>query len=421
MATRLARLTSPHHTEKRQSWDEFTELVIANTWTATLGGERDDYIRFFERNPIVFAAVRQRQQMFSQAVFKWQRIRNGRPGDLWGNDALAIFEQPQPMWATSDLLTLWELDVSLHGNAYAWEHRTGELTVPRPDAVSAITEEVRESESGPVLYRRLSGYMVNDDRMGPGRVIDPRAEKFAHFLETPDPRKPWKGVSWVRAVCREARADDHLTDYKIKFFEYAATPNLAIKSEKPLTDEQFDRLQEQVSRRHEGVDNAHRTLIIEGGADIEKVGAGLGELSYTQIQDAGENRIALASGVPAPLIGIQLGTNPTYNNFNTARRHFADAWARPQWRKAAGALSAIQPAPRDSRLWYDDRDIEALQQDADDEAAIRQKDAATLRQLVDGGFTPESAVQFVSSSDPSVLEHTGNLSVQLLPNGQADI
>lgn len=415
--SKLSRLFQ-RPTEERVSWNDYVQLVIANTWNAYIGDTRDDYTGFFERNPIIFAAVRQRWQMFSQAVFKFQRLRNGRPGDLVGMPELAVLERPKPGMTTADLLTLWEMDVSLHGIAFAWR-RDGVIEVPRPDWVTQIREQTRTFD-GRVISEEIVAYEYRHEGVNDPVLIDPAREPVARFVETPDPRDRFRGMSWITAAASEARADNSLTDYKNKFFEHAATPNLAIMSEAPLTDEQYKRLQEQMARRHEGVENAHRTLILEGaGAKIEKVGAALGELSFTNVQDAGENRIALASGVPAPLIGIQLGTNPTYNNFNTARRHFADAWARPMWRKAAGALEAIVPPPVGMRLWYDDRDIEALQQDADDEAAIRQKDAATLRQLVDGGFTPESAVAFVASSDPAVLKHTGNLSVQLLPNGTA--
>jgi hypothetical protein len=50
-----------------------------------------------------------------------------------------------------------------------------------------------------------------------------------------------------------------------------------------------------------------------------------------------------------------------------------------------------------------------------DSANIRQKDAQTMRALVDGGFEPSSVVLAVTTNDMSRLQHTGNVSVQLQP------
>ena len=70
------------------------------------------------------------------------------------------------------------------------------------------------------------------------------------------------------------------------------------------------------------------------------------------------------------------------------------------------------------RLWYDDRDVSFLQEDVLDTADIRSKDAMTMRQLVDGGFDPDSVVEAVTVGDLSLLRHSGNLSVQLQPADQ---
>ena len=220
-------------------------------------------------------------------------------------------------------------------------------------------------------------------------------------------------MTWIRPARLDVAGDDMLTRHRLAYFTNAASPNLVVKSPKPLTDDQFSKLTEQFSERHEGLDNAYRTLLLEGGADVEAIGSDMSGAKFVEVQDAVENRIGVASGVPAPLIGVKVGQSPTYNNFRTARQHFADSWARPSWRDIAGSLAPLIDVPAKSRLWYDDRDIPALQQDADDAAGIRSKDASTIRTLVDGGFTPESAITAVNADDLSRLEHSGLMSVQL--------
>jgi hypothetical protein len=80
-------------------------------------------------------------------------------------------------------------------------------------------------------------------------------------------------------------------------------------------------------------------------------------------------------------------------------------------------MATIVSVPSDSRLWYDDRDIPFLQEDEKDDADIQQVQAATIRTLVDAGFTWESAVQAVTNGDMKMLSHTGLFSVQLQAPG----
>jgi hypothetical protein len=93
---------------------------------------------------------------------------------------------------------------------------------------------------------------------------------------------------------------------------------------------------------------------------------------------------------------------------------------RPLWRNVAGSLARIIPVPPGAELWYDARDIAFLREDAEVEAKIASTRAQAIRQLLDGGFTAESAIAAVTTGDFDALEHTGLLSVQLQEPGALD-
>jgi hypothetical protein len=63
--------------------------------------------------------------------------------------------------------------------------------------------------------------------------------------------------------------------------------------------------------------------------------------------------------------------------------------------------------------------VSFLQEDVLDSAEIKQKDALTMRTLVDGGFDPQSVIDAVTAGDLTLLRHTGSVSVQLQPPGSA--
>jgi hypothetical protein len=163
--------------------------------------------------------------VFAEARFQWQRISNGRPGDLFGTQDLAILETPWTGGTTGDLLARMILDADFAGNSYT--ARIGpELVRLRPDWVDIVLAP-REHGTQTVGLKRV-GYAFYD---GGDRRHDPVVflpEEVAHFAPYPDPLANYRGISWLTPVIREIQSDRAATQHKLKFFENAATPNLAV-------------------------------------------------------------------------------------------------------------------------------------------------------------------------------------------------
>ena len=59
----------------------------------------------FMGNSVVFACITVRMMLFSEARFQFRQLQNGRPGDLFGTQALDPLEIPGPGMTTGDMLT----------------------------------------------------------------------------------------------------------------------------------------------------------------------------------------------------------------------------------------------------------------------------------------------------------------------------
>jgi hypothetical protein len=128
----------------------------------------------------------------------------------------------------------------------------------------------------------------------------------------------------------------------------------------------------------------------------------------------------MLSRVPAPVLGIAAGlegSSLNAGNFGQARRLFADTWVYPAMQDLSHALAPVIDVPARAELWFDALDVPLLREDAKDAADINFVRAQTIRQLVDGGYTPESAVAATDSGDFRLLKHTGLFSVQLQAPG----
>jgi hypothetical protein len=175
--------------------------------------------------------------------------------------------------------------------------------------------------------------------------------------------------------------------------------------------------------QHKGSDNAYKTLYTGGGADVTVVGADMKQLDFKVTQGAGESRIAAAGGIHPAIAGLSeglQGSSLNAGNFGAARRLVADATMRPLWRNAAGSLEVLVPPPANGRLWYDDRDVAFLREDAKDAAEITQIQATTIGGLVKDGFTRDSAKAAVLAQNMDLLEADPLwVSVQLQQNQNA--
>ena len=372
------------------------------------------------KNPIVAAAIHARMLVFSEARFQFQAFVDGRPGRLYGSPALSVLEQPFPGGQTGDLLAEMLLDVDLYGNAYRVRQRidgVDQLVRLDPQQVMIVTGDVVDQVSGMPYGQHLLGYSVVDKHQNELAFFTPN--EIAHFRPLPDPFHRFRGRTWLSTVLTDATADDSLSKYKHAFINNAATPQMVVSFDPTISKEAFEAFVGRFNSQHQGLDKSFKTLFLGAGADVKVVGADFERLSMKAVQGAGETRIAAAAGVPASYLGISeglAGSALNAGNYVAARRRFADGTIRPLWRGVAGALQVLVPPPDPaSRLWYDDRDVPFLQEDVLDSANIRQRDAQTMRTLVDGGFVPSSVVDAVTTNDMTRLQHTGNVSVQLQP------
>jgi phage portal protein BeeE len=373
----------------------------------------------YKRNGIVFACMAARMLMFSEARFKFRQQRAGRPGDLFGTPALGILEVPWTNGTTGGLLSRMIQDVDLAGNFYAARRPGPSLRRMQPDRVTIILG----SKSGRDVDTDVLGYTYapnpyDNSQKGESYL----AEEVVHFAPYPDPEARFRGMSWLTPVLREVMADSAATTHKLKYFENGATPNLVVSlgEQARMTPQVFEEWVAKFEGQHEGVMNAYKTLYLAAGASANVVGSDMKQVDFKVTQGAGETRIAAAAGIHPVIVGLSeglQGSSLNAGNFAAAMRRFGDLTMRPLWREAAASLAPIIAVPAGSELWYDDRDISALQQDQTDAAAIQQTQAITIRELINAGYKPETVVAAVMAGDYGLLQHTGLVSVQLQEPG----
>jgi phage portal protein BeeE len=356
-------------------------------------------------NSPVFAALLLRMQLFSEATLQWQALDDKH---LFGNTDLGILEHPWPGegGTTGELFARMQQDASLAGQAYIWRPPgEGILIRKRPDWTT-IVSELTGVDAGGGWYRKKVGYWFEPPKgvQGQGRGHFMPAEEVCHWAPVPDPQADFRGMSWLTPAMRDIAGDDGLSQYKIRYLENSASPNLLIKYASKLQPATIDSLRERMSARYGGVDNAFKTLILDQGADVTVIGNSLAQMDFANVGQAGTDRILADSMVPGVLIGLE-PLRGAGRGYQESMRKFADLWLRPEWRSVCGALEHIVPPPTPgTRLWYDASDVAALQDgemEKGQTALVRSQAILTSRQA---GATFDSAVAFVDSGDVTKLQ-----------------
>lgn len=422
-----------------QSWaDAFLQFqgqIYQPAYTTTYAGQKvepvaDSFLGYvsgaYKRNGIVFAVSMARARPFSEIQFAFRRRRqSGGGNDLFGTRALDVLDVPWPGGTTQDLLMRAEQDVTCGGTAF-WareDDRDSErlrrlrpdwcefiLSAPPDKAVRADVVGIKYTVGGPWSGGASELYLVG------GKFAE-----AAFWAPIPDPDALYRGMSWLSPVIEEMQADKAATAHKLKFFENAATPNIAVSLKETVGPDKFMEFVRKMNEASVGVENAYKTLYTAGGADVRVIGADMRQIDFRATQGAGETRIAAAGGVPPIVVGLSEGlASATYSNYGQARRAFADSFLRSQWRSLCGALAPIIDVPDDATLWYDARDVAFLREDSKDLADIQSTQAGTISSLIASGFTPETSVSAVLAEDFSLLKHSGMMSVQLQAPGKPE-
>ena len=383
--------------------------------------------RAYMQNPVVFACMRVRRDLFTEARFGFQNMRGGVAGDFFGdrdraNSELAILDHPWPGATTGDLLKYMITDNDIAGNAFI--RRVGRRLVRlRPDWTQIMHGSPDPDATMWDGSSTVIGYAYQPGGQTWGRPWEfYPADEVAHFSTAPDPLLPVRGMSWLSPILRELMADEAMTQHRLKFFEHGGTANMVVTT--GYTDvAKLNEFMQFVRQNHEGVTNAYKMMGFTAGVDAKVVGGDLRQLDFKIVQGGGETRIAAAAGVPPILAGLSEGLQGTSLNagqgFAPSMRMFADMTMSSAWRNAAGSLEQIIRTPSGARLWYDIRGIPALKDDIKSAAEVAQLNGATIVAYIKDGFTADSAVAAVVSGDMKRLVHTGLISVQLQKPGAA--
>ncbi len=135
-----------------------------------------------------------------------------------------------------------------------------------------------------------------------------------------NPVNPFNGLSCLDAAAASIEVHNMASRWNAGLLRNGARPSGALVVKEGsgyLSDEQFERIREQLNDKYVGSASAGRPMILEGGLDWREMSISPKDMDFVESKNAAAREIALAFGVPPQLLGIN-GDN-TYSNMQEAR------------------------------------------------------------------------------------------------------
>jgi HK97 family phage portal protein len=247
--------------------------------------------------------------------------------------AAALLAAPNPRQAGVSLLEALFLQLHIAGNAYlecvSLDGAPRELHVLRSDRMRVVP--------GPDGWPEAYDYTVG------GRSVRFQAGEGASpilHLTLAHPVDDHYGLSAMEAAATAIDIHNEASRWNKAFLDNAARPSGALvyaADGANMSEEQYERLKRELEEGFQGVANAGRPLLLEGGLDWKPLSLSPKDMDFIELKNVAAREIALAFGVPPLVLGLA-GDN-THANYAEANRVFWRQCIAPLVRKTAGSLS----------------------------------------------------------------------------------
>lgn len=287
----------------------------------------------YEMNAIGFRAVRMVAE--AAAAVPWVLTENG--ARMSNHPVATLLSRPSPATDARAFLETIYGHLQLNGNAYIEATAHDTLGVPRE--LHAVRPDRMRVVPGPDGWPKAYEYAVGQKKHRWSMTGDVRP--ILH-LKGFHPLNDHYGMAPLEAAASSLDIHNAAQKWAKALLDNAARPSGAIvfagkDGGSTLTEEQYQRLIQEIENNHAGASNAGRPMLLEGGLDWRPMGYSPSDMEFLNTKNAAAREIALAFGVPPMLLGLP-GDN-TYSNYQEANRAFYRQTVLPLVAKTAHAVA----------------------------------------------------------------------------------
>jgi HK97 family phage portal protein len=263
----------------------------------------------------------------------------------------ALFAMPNPYMTYSDFLQACIGFYALFEDCFIIiERSNGELSqAPGAIKLPASLYPLKPSNFRPV-FETVKGFKTLV-----GWQYIPSGKKYSLkdiiHIKGFNPDSNLNGVSPTSVIAQEISISWNSLEFNKNFFGNSATPSLALSTDKNLSDTQYARMRQDWEDNFQGVKNAHKFAILEGGLKADYIGHSHKEMEFIEQASYMREEILGIFKVPKSLFSITEGA--TYNNNREQKLIFWEDTLLPMVMKLMDALTNAVVKPYNPNIYID--------------------------------------------------------------------
>lgn len=289
----------------------------------------------FRKNVIAYRCVM--QIATASAAVPWL-LYDEDGHELDAHPLLTLLAHPNPLQDGVAFMENIYANLQIFGNAYIEAIRSSDAAAPielyalRPDRMKVV----------PGATGLPQGYQYTVNGQVTTWLADPLtgASNILH-LKQYHPLDDWYGLAPMEAALQSIDQHNASGAWNQALLNQGARPSGALvyapkDGPATLTDDQLQRLREEMGQLYQGDRNAGRPLILEGGLEWREMSLSPKDMDWLSGRNNAARDIALAFGVPAQLVGIP--DAQTYANVEQARLAFYEETVLPLVARVASGI-----------------------------------------------------------------------------------
>lgn len=296
----------------------------------------------------VFACVNAIAQDVANIELKLvRRLKDGEEEEVFDHPILDMLNRVNPRMTKYELFEATQSHLELEGNSYWLLARNGvkevqELWALRPDRVKFEIDK-----QNPLMVKNY----IYVQKGGEKTIIDASdIIHFKNFNSEGDYPFPVKGLSTVEASALAIDTNTFAREWNKNFFVNSARPDLILRTDADLDDDDTERITRSFQSRHQGTKNAHRIALLKGGLGVEKITSSQKDMDFVEQQRFSRDEILAIFRVPKTALGIVEDVNRA--NAEATNFVFALRTIKPKMQKIIDTLNEfLIPQFKDEGLW----------------------------------------------------------------------
>lgn len=269
----------------------------------------------YQKNMVVYRCV----SLIARGVgsVSWQLYKGKQR--LESHPLLTLMRNPNPQQGMACFMEGLTAYLLLAGNVYieavAPSQEPLELYLLRPDRVMVIPGRSGTPEAFQYTFAGRSIHIPVDPLNGQSRVL---------HIKTFNPLNDWYGMSPIEAAAHAIDQHNAVAAHNLFLLQNGGRPSGALRLRPGpggdiLSEEQRQRLRDELKESIEGSHNSGRILILEGDFEWKEMGLSPKDLDFIEGKYLSAREIAQVYGVPPMLVGVP--GESTFSNYKEARYH----------------------------------------------------------------------------------------------------